>query len=42
MHIVDDERHLVFKCPAFHHLRAARRHLFTADVGEDMKAFMSQ
>ena len=39
---VDDERHLVFECTAFEHLRAARRHLFTAAIGEDMRAFFGQ
>ena len=39
---LDDERHLVFGCTAFEHLRAARRHLFTAAVGEDMRAFFGQ
>ena len=38
----DDERHLVFECPAFEFLRAARRHLFSAWVGLDMKRFMGQ
>ena len=42
MHVVDDERHLVFECLAFEGIRAARRHLFSADVGGDMKAFMAQ
>ena len=39
---LDDERHLVFECTAFEHLRAARRHLFTAAIGEDMRAFFGQ
>ena len=42
MHVIDDERHLVFECPAFEHIRAAKRGLFTAEVGLDMKCFMSQ
>ena len=42
MHVVDDERHLVFECSAFEGLRLARRHLFSAAVGENMKAFMAQ
>ena len=42
MHVIDDERHLVFECPAFEHIRAARRELFTAEVGLDMKCFMAQ
>ena len=39
---VDDERHLVFECPAFDQLRCARQHLFAAVVDGDMRAFMSQ
>ena len=41
-HQLDDERHLVFECTAFEHLRAARRHLFTAAIGENMRAFFGQ
>ena len=42
MHAIDDEYHLVFDCPAFESLRAARRHLFSSRVGYDMAAFMRQ
>ena len=42
MHVVDDERHLVFECPAFESIRAAKRELFTAEVGLDMRRFMAQ
>ena len=42
MHKVDDERHLVFECPEFEDLRYARRHLFTATIGEDVRAFLNQ
>ena len=41
-HKLDDERHLVFECTAFEPFRAARRHLFTAAIGEDMRAFFGQ
>ena len=41
MHVIDDERHLVFECPAFESIRAARRQLCTAEVGLDMRCFMS-
>ena len=40
MNVVDDEKHLVFECPAFLHLRAARHELFSAAIGDDVKAFM--
>ena len=39
---LDDERHLEFECTAFEHLRAARRHLFAAAIGEDMRAFLGR
>ena len=42
MHVVDDEFHMVFDCPAFERLRAARRHLFSGSVAYDMAAFMRQ
>ena len=42
MNVVDDERHLVFECPAFEFLRVTRRGLFSAWVGLDMKRFMNQ
>ena len=42
MRAIDDERHLVFECPAFEYLRAARRHLFTSRVALDMACFMRQ
>ena len=42
MRSIDDERHLVFECPAFEYLRAARRHLFTSRVALDMACFMRQ
>ena len=42
MHAVDDEYHMVFDCPAFERLRAARRHLFTSRVAYDMVTFMRQ
>ena len=42
MQVVDDERHLVFECPAFDHFRTARPDLFSVEVGEDMRCFMRQ
>ena len=42
MHEVDDEWHMVFDCPAFESLRAARRQLFSGRVAYDMVAFMRQ
>ena len=42
MRRVDDERHLVFECPAFDEFRYARRQLFAGVAGEDMRAFLSQ
>ena len=42
MGVIDDERHLVFECSYFEHIRAARRSLFSAAVGEDMMCFMRQ
>ena len=39
MHALDDERHLVFECPALEHVRAARKQLFSVRVGEKMQAF---
>ena len=42
MHAVDDEYHMVFDCPAFERLRAARRHLFSSRVAYDMVTFMRQ
>ena len=42
MNVVDDEKHLVFECPAFLHLRAARHELFSAAIGDDVRAFMRQ
>ena len=42
MRVVDDERHLVFECPAFESIRAARQNLFSAQVGLDMGRFMRQ
>ena len=42
MHAVDDEWHLIFECPAFEGLRAARRHLYSSRVAYDMAAFMRQ
>ena len=39
---VDDERHLIFECPAFECFRTARRHLFSGHVAYDMAAFMRQ
>ena len=42
MHAIDDERHLVFECPAFEEFRVARKQLFNRKVGENMKAFMTQ
>ncbi len=42
MQVIDDERHLVFECSAFDHFRAARRDLFSVEVGEDMRCFMRQ
>ena len=38
----DDERHLVFECPALEHVRPARKNLFTVRVGENMQASMTQ
>ena len=40
--VLDDERHLIFECPAFEHFRAARRHLFSGQIAYDMSAFMRQ
>ena len=42
MRAIDDERHLVFECPAFEFIRAARRQLFSMRVGLDMRLFMQQ
>ena len=42
MRVIDDERHLVFECPAFESIRVAKRNLFTAQVGLDMHRFMQQ
>ena len=42
MRVIDDERHLVFECPAFESIRAAKRQLFSAQVGLDMRCFMGQ
>ena len=42
MHALDDERHLVFECPALEHVRAAGKQLFNVRVGESMQAFMTQ
>ena len=42
MRAIDDERHLMFECPAFEFIRAARRHLFSMHVGLDMRLFMQQ
>ena len=39
---LDDERHLVFECPALEHVRAARQQLFNVRVGENMQTFMTQ
>ena len=41
MRAIDDEGHVVFKCPAFEYLRAAKRHLFTSRVALDTACFMS-
>ena len=38
---LDDERHLVFECPAFEHLRVANRPLFGQEVGFDMRRFFA-
>ena len=38
MHALDDERHLVFECPALEHLRAARKQLFNVRVDVNMQA----
>ncbi len=38
---LDDERHLVFECPAFEHLRRDRRHLFGREVAFDMRRFFA-
>ena len=42
MAAVDDERQLVFECPAFECFRAARKHVFNRNVEENMQAFMNQ
>ena len=42
MGLVDDERHLVFECPAFDQLRCARQHLFCGIVDADVRRFMLQ
>ena len=42
MGAIDDEKHLVFECPAFEFIRNARRKLFSAAVGLSMKAFFDQ
>ena len=42
MGAIDDEKHLVFECPAFQYIRNARRKLLSAAVGLDMKAFFGQ
>ena len=39
---IDDERHLVFECPAFEYSGADGRHLFTSRVALDMACFMRQ
>ena len=41
MHVVDDEQHLVFECPAFSSARAIRPHLFSG-VPHDMNCFLRQ
>ena len=38
---LDDERHLVFECPAFEQLRADSRHLFGPEVAFDMRRFFA-
>ena len=42
MHALDDERHLVFKCPALENLWGAKKQLFNVSIGENMQAFMTQ
>ena len=39
---LDDERHLVFECPCFEPLRREYRHLFTCEIGFDMRRFFAQ
>ena len=41
MHALDDERHLVFECPAFEGLRREFRQLFGRQVGYDMRRFFA-
>ena len=42
MHAMDDERHLVFECPALEHACMHGLQLFNVRVGENMQAFMTQ
>ena len=41
MHELDDERHMIFDCPVFEHLRRAHRHLFGRDVDLSMRNFFA-
>ena len=41
MGALDDERHLVFECPSFEHLRAQHRQLFGQEVAFDMRLFFA-
>lgn len=36
----DDEWHMIFDCPVFEDLRAARQHLVSSMMAYDMPAFM--
>ena len=38
---LDDERHLVFECPSFEHLRVQHRQLFGPEVAFDMRLFFA-
>ena len=39
---IDDEWHMVYECPVFDGLRAARRFLFSGTAAHDLSAFMRQ
>lgn len=38
---LDDERHMVFECPSFEHLRSQYRQLFGQEVAFDMRLFFA-
>lgn len=42
MGALDDERHLVFKCPAFEDLHRSHLQLFGLEVAYDMRRFFAQ